>query len=227
MDLIKTGIDGLDNLLKGGISRNRQVAIYGGPGTGKTSLGFEFLYRGAKEGEVGVYFTAEEPPENIAEDMKNQFTQWDDLDSLLNTKINFAQPKEISKDGFINTIEETVISTNASRLVIDSTSVLKALVKGDAEYRKTIVAFSNLLRTLNITTFMIVEAETSEREKVRYDIEHYILDGVINLYYIQKGDTRIRALEIYKMRGREHSLDLVPFRITPGGINVMVGEKVF
>ncbi|HID73174.1 TPA: KaiC domain-containing protein, partial [Candidatus Micrarchaeota archaeon] len=55
MERVKTGIAGLDEMLNGGIPARRHVAVYGGPGAGKTSFGFEFLYRGAKAGENGVY----------------------------------------------------------------------------------------------------------------------------------------------------------------------------
>ena len=84
-----------------------------------------------------------------------------------------------------------------------------------------------MLKTLECTTFIIAEAETGEKEKVKFGIEHYVADGIINLYNLDKGGNRVRALEIFKMRGTDHSRELVPFKVEPDGINVFVGEKVF
>jgi len=62
---------------------------------------------------------------------------------------------------------------------------------------------------------------------MHYDIEHFVMDGIINLYNLDREERRIRALEIFKMRGTDHSRDLVQFKVTPKGIKVYVGEKVF
>ncbi len=61
VERVSSGIDGLDNMLKGGFIRRRHVLIGGGPGTGKTMLGTQFLYKGAKQGEKGVFISLEEP----------------------------------------------------------------------------------------------------------------------------------------------------------------------
>ncbi len=65
MELIKTGIAGLDDLLNGGIPRGNQVLISGGPGTGKTMLSLEFLVRNAINGRKGIFFNSEETGEKL------------------------------------------------------------------------------------------------------------------------------------------------------------------
>ena len=47
--LIQTGIEGLDDILLGGIRRNNLILVQGAAGTGKTLLGMEFIYRGITE----------------------------------------------------------------------------------------------------------------------------------------------------------------------------------
>jgi len=51
MELVKTGIQGFDTMIQGGIPQGHNILIAGGPGTGKTSFAMEFLYRGALNGE--------------------------------------------------------------------------------------------------------------------------------------------------------------------------------
>jgi len=62
---------------------------------------------------------------------------------------------------------------------------------------------------------------------MKYTLEQFVADGVIVLYNLEREEKRIRALEILKMRGTDHVQDLVPMKITPEGIKIYVGEKVY
>jgi KaiC/GvpD/RAD55 family RecA-like ATPase len=228
MEKIKTGILEFDEMLNGGLPKNRHIGFYGGPGTGKTTFTFEILYKGALMGETGYYFTLEEPPEFILEHMKSQFSEFKDIDKLVNEKkLIIEKNTSYNVDSIVKQIETSIVENNVSRMVIDSITIFKSLFNTDAEYRKSLIEFLNLLRTLDVTVFPIIEAATSARESFEYSIEHYVLDGVINLYNIYKGETRIRALEIYKLRGTPHNTDIVPYRVTPRGLKIYLGEKLF
>src|SRR3954466_16331210 len=60
-----TRIRGLDEVLEGGLPRGRTTMVSGGPGSGKTLLGLEFLCRAAMDGDHGVFITFEERAEAI------------------------------------------------------------------------------------------------------------------------------------------------------------------
>ena len=67
---VKTGIDGFDRLLSGGIPRGNVILLEGAIGTGKTTLGTEIIYRGAREfGEPGVIVVFEVSPDKLTRDM--------------------------------------------------------------------------------------------------------------------------------------------------------------
>ena len=63
--IASTGIQGLDDVLKGGLPRDRLYLIQGDPGSGKTTLGLQFLIEGQRRGEVGMYITLSETREEI------------------------------------------------------------------------------------------------------------------------------------------------------------------
>jgi circadian clock protein KaiC len=229
MDKLRTGISGLDEMLNGGIPKKRHIAVFGGPGTGKTSLAFEYLYHGAKEeGQNGLYLTLEESPEDIIENMKNQFGQFTDVDEMIKKKkLFFETPENFTVESILEALEAKIVQNDVERAVVDSSTMLKAMFEKESDYRRTMLEMFNLLKKLECTVLVLVEAETSEKEKITFSIEHYILDGIFNIYNLDKGDRRIRALEIFKMRGTDHSRELVPFKVTPSGIKIYTGEKVF
>jgi len=228
MDRVKTGISGLDEMLNGGIPRRRHVALYGGPGCGKTSFGFEFIYRGAKEGENGVYITLEETSDDIVENMKNTFPLFTDVPQLMKSKkLNIVKPDKLELEEVANIIEEQITNNDVKRAVIDSATMIRMSFSNELEYRQTLFEFLSLLRNLDCTSITTLEATTAKKAEMTYDIEHFVMDGIINLYNLDREDRRIRALEIFKMRGTDHSRELVPFKVTPSGIKVYVGEKVF
>lgn len=228
MERVKTGIAGLDEMLNGGIPAGRHVAVYGGPGAGKSTFSFEFLYQGAKMGEPGLYVTLEETTEDILDNMKNTFPLLKDTKKMIEEKsLEIIKPEKLELEEVANVLEDRITSTGIKRAVIDSATMIRLSFKNDIEYRQTLFEFLSLLRNLDVTTITTVEANSARRDEMRYDIEHFVMDGIINLYNLDREDRRVRALEIFKMRGTDHSRDLVPFKVTPSGIKVYVGEKVF
>jgi len=225
MEKISTGIEGLDRMLEGGIIRNRHIGILGGPGTGKTLFSIQFLYAGAKNGERGYYLSLEENPEQVANNAINVFKDIKDLGEQINKNIIIEKPDEYTLDKMIEMIEKQVVNENAKRVVIDSSTVVEAFFETVQDYRRGIVEFLNLLKTLDTTVYFIVEVESSDIG-IKYQLEHYIMDGIINLYNLRRGESRVRAVEVYKMRGINHSNQLVPLRITSSGIVVYPTEKV-
>jgi KaiC/GvpD/RAD55 family RecA-like ATPase len=228
MERIATGIAGLDEMLNGGIPARRHVAIYGGPGCGKTSFCFEFIYQGAKRGQAGLYISLEETTDDILENMKSTFPMMTDVPALIKSrKMEIVKPDKLEMEEVANLLEERIVSNDVKRAVIDSATMIRMAFAQEIEYRQTLFEFLSLLRNLDCTTLTTVEATSPVKENVRFDIEHFVMDGIINLYNLDREERRIRALEIFKMRGTDHSRDLVPFKVTPQGIKVYVGEKVF
>src|SRR5436309_12824714 len=75
-DLLKTGIKGLDEVLFGGVARRNIILVAGTAGTGKPTLGVEFVYRGAREfNEPGVTVLFAVAPDKLIRDAA--FFGWD------------------------------------------------------------------------------------------------------------------------------------------------------
>ena len=141
--------------------------------------------------------------------------------------LEIVKPEKLDLEDVANLLEDRITSNGIKRAVIDSATMIRLSFKSEIEYRQTLFEFLSLLRNLDVTTITTVEATSARREDMRFDIEHFVMDGIINLYNLDREDRRVRALEVFKMRGTDHSRDLVPFKVTPNGIKVYVGEKVF
>jgi circadian clock protein KaiC len=228
MKRVKTGIAGMDEVLNGGIPIHRHIALNGGPGACKTSFSFEYIYRGAQMGENGIYVTLEETPEDIIENMSATFTGFTDMAELISSKkMEIVKPDKFKLEDIAEALEERIAENDIRRAVIDSATMVRLAFKEESEYRQTMFEFFSLLRNLDITAIMTVEAPNQDLATLNFDIEHFVMDGIINLYNLGKADQRIKAVEVYKMRGTDHRKEKIPFKITPDGIKVFVGEKVF
>lgn len=229
MEKISTGITGLDSMLYGGVPENKNIALCGGPGTGKTLLSFEFLVNGAKNNETGLFISLQESDESVVENIRETFTELsDDIQLMIDDKKLFVyKPKTLDINGLITYVEKQVLKNNVKRIVIDSANVLKFNFRDVYNYRITMQEFLIFLGNLECTMMLNYELPYTSREQMRYGLEQFIADGIINLYNLVRQEKRIRAMEVLKMRGTKHKKDLVPYKITNSGISVFVGEKVY
>lgn len=234
---VKSGIEGLDKMLEGGIPKSNQIIIAGGPGTGKTLLCLEFLYKSALEGEKAILFSLEEDTNMIIANMKEAYTQFTEIDRLIaEGKLIIHGTDQASsliqkdKKGNIFTftttiadIESTVIETGASRVAIDSISVMKLFVKDPFEYRSVSTSLVAMLRKQNVTALLTMEIETPEKDRLIFEPEFFVYDGII-IMYLSGGEeeNRTPTFEVIKMRGTQHSFATVPYEITPNGINLLI-----
>lgn len=242
MEKIKTNIKGLDVLLGGGIPLHYNVFVCGGPGTGKTSLAMEFLYRGALEGNNGLFLSLEEDADSLIKNANATFTKWVKFNQLIKEKkltiltqesyIHVDMPETgvspyYTFNKLHDKINEVIEERNVRMVVIDSASILSLFFEDELEYRRTLLNLLRDLKKKGCTAILTAELQNVSRETVRFSVEHFVADGVIVLYLLEQQERRVSAIEVLKMRGSNHSKVLTPFKITPNGIEVYVGERVY
>lgn len=232
MNRIKTAIPGLDELIEGGYVENDIILVTGGPGAGKTTFGIQYLVEGAiKYNEPAVLVLMDETPSRIIRDSWRFGWDIEKLISLKKFKIIYANPFKYTK--FVNIPEESPIciiankntgdlfkqiqyeieKIKAKRLFIDSITSLK-LSASLVETRQIVSEFIKNLEYLDCTTLLTSELEGNQE----YSIEEYLSSGVIKLHLIRVGGTKIKAVEILKMRGVKHDESMHPYEIRENGI---------
>ncbi len=222
---IPTHIPGLDTVLNGGIPKGAMTLLAGGPGTGKTMLGLEFLYRGALSGRAGVLLTFEE--KDTALRRYAACFGWDlsDLEhrNLLSIIPARIQPEAVlSGDfdlkGILGLLSAKVQSLGAECIFIDAPDVFLRLLDNLAKERAQIHAMHAWLQDRGLTCMMSVKGDTRSESTHPYDFLEYMADCVIHLDQRVMEQISTRRLRIVKYRGSAFSRNEYPFSITENGV---------
>jgi len=231
-NLVSTGIDDLDELLRGGVPTGNSVIITGASGTGKTSTCMEILCHGAAEGEPGVMFLTSETPKQAAINFK-PFHFFDpaliDGGQLVINDMNetykalgIAHPDTgLSLDDghkLIEAIEKAVDDAGAKRLAIDSLTSVLATFEHESRIRTFVKDLVRKMAEKGVTTFMTSEVPPDAIRYSSLGIEDGLVDGVILLSNMESRGDLLRSIQIIKMRGTAHSRSLYVMDLTIYGI---------
>lgn len=219
---VSTGIKNFDGVIEGGFEKNSTNLLVGGSGSGKTIFGAQFLIEGIKKGEKGLYITFEEKKEDFYTNMKD--FGWD-LEKLeKESKFIFLEytPEKVKtmlEEGG-GSIESIVLKEKISRIVIDSITSFELLFEEDIKKREAALELFNMLSKWNCTVLLTYEENPVWDKKVSSGTLEFEADSIILLYFVRTGKERKRYVEVLKMRGTKHSLEVYPFTIEKQGIVV-------
>jgi circadian clock protein KaiC len=222
MDRVRTGIDGLDQLLCGGFLRGDAILAAGAPGTGKTSLGMQYLHNGiTRYQEPGIFITFEEFPERIYRDAQSFGWDFRALEEEGKLKVLFTSPEVLQQDivrdqGLVN---EMIGEIGAMRVVVDSVSHLHDAGQDLRHYREAVYRLVNALKRESLTAVLL--RELGEQEEIGGGPEDFVADGLIMLTRAYVGGHHMRFLEVIKSRGSPHIAIPSLFSLGEGGIRVV------
>ena len=219
MEKISTGIEGLDQILHGGIGATRSVLVTGVPGTGKTLLGMHFILQGAEASEPGLFITYEECESSILQSAQSfGFKLEDHLKSGMITLVNQDVTTKIMT--FKNLID-TIKQRRIKRVFLDSITLFEYTNSpSNKDTRREILEFIKTMKSLGVTLMGTSEKQTDHLDGLVYSQEDFLFEGLIVLTKIRKGATFERCITVTKMRGQEHLLGIYPFIINPQGMFV-------
>jgi len=220
--IVSSGIPSLDKIVEGGFNEGDVILVAGQPGSGKSTLGVQFIHNGdTQHNQAGVYATFVESASKLKRNMLR--FNWD--------LARLEQERKVSVLDLVQTISEkgvevnleaimgAIKALNAKRLVIDSLSAMTTYIKTKAEARSFIALMNRFLEDAKCTTLCTLEVPWG-RSDIGMGFEEFMADGLIILESSLERFKVRRRLYIPKMRGVNHALDCYDFYITPEGISV-------
>ena len=222
-NLVKTGIAGLDDILPNGIPRGNVILVEGAIGTGKTTMGVEFVYRGASQfNEPGIIVVFEVSPDKIMRDALGLGWDLSKLEQERRLKIVFTTREVLRQElqQADSVLLEEAAKIGARRIFIDGVGRLVGS-NGTLESRSAFHVLTEGLQRENLTALLAVEAASLDGSKATSLPEESIADTVIRLRMEETQRAVSRSIEIVKSRGQDFQMGRHSFRIIDGkGIQV-------
>ncbi|MFO8050803.1 MAG: ATPase domain-containing protein [Thermoplasmatota archaeon] len=217
-------VTGLDKVFKTDISRPKVVLVTGPAGSMKSSFIYSLLTKYLNgSNEFGVYTTLEESVSSHLTNMESigvdlclnlQITDFTDIRGDSDS-IDYLQFLEKMLKHF-----KKVKGEQFTCFAIDSLGALYSLMEGDENMRKKMYHFFQLLRDLNLYSFVIME-RSQDGESNLLGNEGFLADGIIYLGLKRRQGRLSRFLQVEKMRACQHSMELHAMDMRFDGLAVL------
>jgi KaiC/GvpD/RAD55 family RecA-like ATPase len=218
-----TGVEGLDEILNGGIVRTSTTLVSGGPGTGKSLFGLQYVYTGAKRfDEKGIYLSFEETEADLREAAESiGFDRWQDYvdDGQIKVYDHDLLIRENDFNSSLDLLLEDLDNHDYARLVLDSLTMFQLFFETEREQRTYLLKFIDMLGETGLTSLMIEEQGTVFPE-TDIDLENFLTDANIRLIQTPTESGVNRYLWVPKMRKKQIDTEIFPMEISEGGLKV-------
>jgi circadian clock protein KaiC len=224
IERIRTGIAGFDEMLNGGFIAQSANLVEGAPGTGKSTLGVQFIYNGiTRFNQPGLILTFEEFAQQYYADAET--FGWDlralEKANLLRVIMTSPEVSHTDLERVDGRIQATINEIGAKRMLVDSLSHFDRLSNDPVIRRGLLYSFINSLKREGLTSLLTRESQAllGEIEGPEEDVA-FVADSYILLRYVEIESAIRKALLVLKLRGSDHAKDIRQFEITRNGIEV-------
>lgn len=223
---LPTGISGLDDVLLGGLPKGNMYLLEGNPGTGKTTVGLQFVLEGKRQGERCLYVALAESETELESAARSHNWSLDDLpivefvpeEASIDSDQQYTvfHPSEVE---FTNNIKRLLVEferVDPERLVVDSLSEFRLLAQDAVRYRRQLLALKQFFSGRRTTVLLLDDQTTGNDTQV-----HSIVHGVVRLETLRRsyGVAR-RRLEVVKIRGAGYREGFHDYTVDQRGVTV-------
>ena len=220
--LIKSGVDTLDEMFGGGQESGTTTLVIGQAGTGKSTMASLYATAALKRGESVGLFLFEERIETFfrrSEGLGMDLRQFHKDGQLIIRDFN---PNETSPGEFGQIVQQAVSSEKVKVVVIDSfTGYLNSLPHRE----KAVLDIQSLLKFLaraGVLTMLIVAQHGLLGQGIGIDVDVSFLGDTVLLLRITEHEGRLRrSITVVKKRHGPHDLDVRELFIQSSGVTVV------
>jgi circadian clock protein KaiC len=217
---LKTGDEGLDTILGGGLPVNGINLIVGLPGAGKTILCQQLMFAGATPERPALYFsTISEPYEKILR--YAQTLSFFDRDAIGRSVYYEDLGQPVTGEGGLAAVTERIAALIKERrpgiMAIDSFKALGAFADDARDFRRFLHELAALLTAFPATNLWIGEYSESETREAP---EFAVADGIVSLGTERVNERTLRLIQVAKLRGSDFRSGRHAYRLSDEGITV-------
>ncbi len=237
---ISLGIQGIDEMLYGGINSGNIIGLVGPAGSGKTLISLQFLHASLKKGNKCLYISSNH---NEKELKSNSVTYGWDFEAFINNKqltLKCMEPVQMVLSGeeyrlTSKYLDELPIEVNRMKndiVIIDPITDFLSLCKTEVESRSRLLNLFRIIKE-NCSTALITAESDVDSCSTKSGIVEYAVDGLLILRRVQSSDLNelLHVIQIAKMRWTKHVREIRQYDFTDHGIevyskyNVLIGDS--
>ena len=212
-----SGVGLLDEMLADGFWRGSSTLVAGPSGSGKTLLALHFALSGVSLGERCVFATLQENPAQLERVLRG--FSWTLQEPLL--ELMYRTPVDLYLDEWVYELLDTIETTEATRVVIDSLGDLRAASTDELRFREYMYSFLQRCARKHVSVMMTQEVPElfGLKRLSSYGISH-LSDNVVLLQFLRGDSETKRAISVLKTRGSAHDPHMRQFEITTAGLSL-------
>ena len=225
-----SGVDGLDEVLGGGLPHNCFYLIQGDPGSGKTTLALQFLLEGLRKGERVFYITLSETRDELLKVVKSHGWSLDDIPLLELSAMEAAlrpeaqttvfRPSEIELDKLSELLLTEANKIKPARIVFDSLSEFRLIAETPLRYRRQLLKLKQDFGRFQ-STVLLLDDKMDNNQMGRDPHVLSLTHGVIEMEQMSPDyGTSRRRMRVMKLRGVKYSEGYHDYTIATGGLQV-------
>jgi circadian clock protein KaiC len=230
---LATGIDGFDELSRGGLPRHRTTLLIGGPGAGKTVFALQCLVNAARrDGTPGIFVAFEENPRQV---IANGATfEWGltrlaekeifFLDAHLSPTLVVAGAFDLS--GMLAILAAKMREIGAQWIVFDGIDVLLRLLQDPIGEMREIYRVRDWLSEHALTAIITAKLDEGSSAAMHYSFLQFMVDCVVRLDRRQQDRISMRSVQITKYRGSGYATAEFPVSFGPSGMAIGATEPL-
>jgi len=226
----RSGVNGLEDILAGGLQTNCFSLIQGDPGSGKTTLALQFLLEGLRKGETVFYITLSETRAELLQVAHSHGWAIDDvpvldlsaIENLLKPEAQTTvfHPSEVELAKITKLVLDETTRIRPARIVFDSLSEFRLMAETPLRYRRQLLSLKQEFAGQGATVLLLDD----KMDKTGIGVDPHVLSlthGVIEMEQLapEYGTSR-RRLQVTKMRGVKFREGLHDYTIVTGGLRI-------
>lgn len=215
MPLLRTGVDGFDDIMGGGFPAYSLYLLQGLAGSGKTTLACQIGFLQARQGKKVLILTLIAETHGKILNHLSHFSFFDD--SLVGDKIVFYGGYSSLAEGGLRELLKFISALLAEQkpdlMIIDGFRSVRDSSPSDLALSEFMLSMNSLVSAMRCTTFLLSPTEGNVAES-----ENTLVDGLIELSQHEQGLQLIREVKVYKLRGSKHLLGRHVFEVGEDGV---------